>query len=209
MLFRSIPLTGKLPGSPETRISFPDICKSVTEPCVLNPLLFNGHLQTIWGSARPNDHPIYYKRQIFVADGGDDGSFAVDFVVERNDDERDPELPKRTTLLDDKAFGALPSTDNNPMLVILHGVSGGSQEPFIRGMIATLIAQNGRNEKPWKACVVNSRGCGRSKLTSQLIYNGRATWDLRQTASWLREKFPNRPLFAVGMSLGANLLTNV
>ncbi|OBT96265.1 hypothetical protein VE01_05859 [Pseudogymnoascus verrucosus] len=94
------------------------------------------------------------------------------------------------------------------MLVVLHGVSGGSHESFIREMIATLIAQNGKGERNWEACVVNSRGCARSKISSQLMYNGRATWDLRQTANWLGEKFPNRPLFAAGISLGANLLTN-
>ncbi|KFZ20096.1 hypothetical protein V501_00296 [Pseudogymnoascus sp. VKM F-4519 (FW-2642)] len=166
-------------------------------------------MQTIWTNAMRNDFPIYYKRKIFITDGEDDnGSFAVDFVAVRNVDEGDPALPKRTTLLTDVELDKLTSTDRRPMLVVLHGVSGGSHESFIREMIATLIAQNGKGERNWEACVVNSRGCARSKISSQLMYNGRATWDLRQTANWLGEKFPNRPLFAAGISLGANLLTN-
>jgi predicted alpha/beta-fold hydrolase len=47
-----------------------------------------------------------------------------------------------------------------------------------------------------------------SKITSSVLYNARATWDCRQTVSWLRKKFPNRPLFGIGFSLGANILTN-
>ncbi|EHL01640.1 putative esterase [Glarea lozoyensis 74030] len=41
-----------------------------------------------------------------------------------------------------------------------------------------------------------------------ILYNARATWDCRQTVKWLRKKFPNRPLFGIGFSLGANILTN-
>ncbi|KFZ22826.1 hypothetical protein V502_02691 [Pseudogymnoascus sp. VKM F-4520 (FW-2644)] len=144
-------------GSARTFISFPDLCKSVTQRCALNPFLFNGHMQTIWTNAMRNDSPIYYKRKIFIAGGeGDNGSFAVDFVVDGNVDEGDPALPKRTTLLTDIELDKLTSTDRRPMLVVLHGVSGGSHESFIREMIATLIAQNGKDERNWEACVVNS-----------------------------------------------------
>jgi predicted esterase len=30
-----------------------------------------------------------------------------------------------------------------------------------------------------------------------------------QVINWARDTFPNRPLFAIGFSLGANILTNV
>lgn len=61
----------------------------------------------------------------------------------------------------------------------------------------------------WEACVVNSRGCARSKITTGVLYNARATWDVRQVVNWLRKSFPNRPLFGIGYSLGANILVNV
>lgn len=32
---------------------------------------------------------------------------------------------------------------------------------------------------------------------------------MRQVIRWLRKTFPNRPLFAIGYSLGANILVNV
>jgi len=47
------------------------------------------------------------------------------------------------------------------------------------------------------------------KITSSILFNARATWDCRQTVKWLRKTFPNRPLYGIGFSLGANILTNV
>jgi uncharacterized protein len=60
----------------------------------------------------------------------------------------------------------------------------------------------------WEACVVISRGCSMTTLTSTVLYNARSTWDIRQTVNWLRRTFPNRPLFGCGFSLGANMITN-
>lgn len=57
--------------------------------------------------------------------------------------------------------------------------------------------------------MVNSRGCAKSKITTGVLYNARATWDVRQVVHWLRKTFPNRPLFGIGFSLGANILVNV
>ena len=82
--------------------------------------------------------------------------------------------------------------------------SGGSHEVYLRHAIAPLV-----KEGKWEICVVNSRGCAMSKITSGVLYNARATWDVRQAVKWLRSKYPNRPLFGLGFSLGANILTNV
>ena len=125
------------------------------------------------------------------------------------------------------------SLDRKPMLVVLHGLSGGSHEVYLRHVIAPLVphgtkdassspvigeAEGGsgtRTEETtdqglgWEVIVLNARGCARSKITSNILFNARATWDVRQMVSWLREKFPNRPLFGIGFSLGANILTNV
>lgn len=89
------------------------------------------------------------------------------------------------------------------MVVVLHGLSGGSHEIYLRHVLKPLA------EAGWEGCVVNSRGCAGSGITTGLLYNARATWDVRQVVEWLRERFPNRPLFGVGFSLGANILVNV
>ena len=99
-------------------------------------------------------------------------------------------------------FRELGSDDSRPTLVVLHGLGGGSGELYIRETLDS-VSRTGK----WESCVVISRGCSRTKLTSNLFYNAAATWDLEQTVHWLRETFPNRPLYGLGFSLGANILT--
>ena len=161
--------------------------------------------------------PVSYKRQIFSAeDPRFEGTFAVDFVVSAAPNEPDTTLPPRTTYYSDKEFANIGSDDDRPMLITLHGLSGGSHEVYLRHVLAPLVAAaTGKVEDgevataDWEALVVNSRGCAMSEITTGVLYNARATWDIRQVVKWCRKTFPNRPLFGVGYSLGANILTNV
>ncbi|KAL9099196.1 MAG: hypothetical protein Q9163_005272 [Psora crenata] len=78
------------------------------------------------------------------------------------------------------------SEDDTPMIVMLHGLSGGSHEIYLRHTLKPMT------DAGWKACVVNSRGCAKSKITSGILYNARATWDVRQT--YLAEEGSDCPL---------------
>ncbi|KAJ9237562.1 hypothetical protein DTO169E5_5148 [Paecilomyces variotii] len=202
----------------KSHISLADICRAATpSSCQLNPLLFNGHLQTAYTTIKSHDIPIYYKRRMFQADNPQySGQFAIDFVVEPYETPTDPEvtdaarrytlpsgLPPRTAFFTADEFASLPSSDSKPMLVMLHGLSGGSHELYLRHVVAPLAAS-----RRWEICVVNSRGCAQTKINSGVLYNARATWDVRQAVKWLRKTFPNRPLFGIGFSLGANILAN-
>lgn len=185
-------------------ISISDFCRAVTPPCRLNPLLFNGHLQTFWTVVKNQDVSIYYKRKVFEAeDLTYAGAFAVDFVVEPYEG-TESDMPPRTTHYSEDEFKDIGSLDTKPMLVTLHGLSGGSHELYLRHVLAPLV-----KDGAWAACVVNSRGCAMSKITSGVLYNARATWDVRQVVKWLKKTFPNRELYGIGFSLGANILTNV
>ena len=186
-------------------------CQKVTPPCNLNPLLFNGHLQTFWTAiGRSYDIPIYYKRWIFEAEEERfRGEFCVDFVVRKGDADgkgAKEGLPPRTSYYTNEEFESLGSPDDTrPMLITLHGLSGGSHEIYLRHVLWPMVQE----EKGWEACVVNSRGCAKSRITSGVLYNARATWDIRQVVKWCRRRWPKRPLFGIGYSLGANILVNV
>ncbi|CAJ2508005.1 Uu.00g091910.m01.CDS01 [Anthostomella pinea] len=184
------------------------ICQATVPPCQLNPLLFNGHAQTCWTATKSHGPPIHYRRRIFKADNAEfNGSFAVDFAVVDKEPgsevEVDESLPPRTTYFTEAELFKMGSEDTRPMLVILHGLSGGSHEVYLRHAIAPLV-----DGGEWEACVINSRGCAKSKITTGLLYNARATWDTRQVVKWLRKTYPNRPLFGLGFSLGACILSN-
>lgn len=151
------------------------VVKKVTPPCHLSPLLFNGHLQTLWTAIDTTGPAVYYKRRIFESNRTEfTGSFAVDFVVPKFE-QIEEELPERTVYLTDGEFDNLRSVDSTPMAVVLHGLTGGSHESYLRHTISPLIGDGG-----WAACVVNSRGCARSQLTSNICYNACSTWDIRQ-----------------------------
>ena len=174
---------------------------------------------------------IHYKRRVFEAeDPKFAGHFAVDFVTAPPQDgdeageglKEDPmgighhRFPPRTTYFTNKEFENLQSEDTKPLLITLHGLSGGSFEVYLRHVLAPLVAQTSEGENAgglsggdWEALVVNSRGCAGSKITSSILYNARATWDVRQVVKWCRKTWPKRPLFAIGYSLGANILANV
>jgi predicted alpha/beta-fold hydrolase len=161
----------------------------------------------MWTAIKDEGQPIHYKRKVFQSDDpAYEGSFAVDFVVPPFS-EKSETLPARTVYFKDEEFERIDSLDSRPMLVTLHGLAGGSYEIDLKDVLAPLVTAQG--EKEWAACVVNSRGCAMHKITSNVLYNARATWDCRQVVRWLRSTFPNRPLFGIGFSLGANILTNV
>ncbi|KAH7117616.1 medium-chain fatty acid ethyl ester synthase/esterase-like protein 1 [Dendryphion nanum] len=183
--------------------SFSQLAKDVIPPCRLNPALFNGHLQTMYTAVKEAGPPVHYKRQIFQSTHPIyPGQYAVDFVVPPLDRPNDPSLPDRTTNFTATEFASLPSSDSTPMLICLHGLTGGSHEIYLRQVIAPLTASG------WESCVINARGCAMSTITTPELFNSRSTWDVRQLILYLREIFPSRPLYAVGFSLGANILTN-
>jgi len=204
---QSLPLQSKS-GQPTTLTS---LAQSSIPPCRLNPLLFNGHLQTMYTARKDPGPPIHYKRQIFQSTHSVyPGQFAVDFVVSAKDGEaalaqergKKEDLPERTTNFTPEEWDPIASDDAKPMLIALHGLSGGSHEVYLRETLAPLTSSG------WEACVVNGRGCALSKITTPQLFNSRSTWDVRQTILHLTSLFPNRPLYAVGFSLGANILTN-
>lgn len=230
------PLTLQTKNGPKR--AFPEICKDVVPACNLNPFLFNGHLQTAWTAMKFDGPAVHYKRRVFASeDEAFAGHFTVDFVVapppaapgkakdagpEDLGLREDPvgvghtELPPRTTYFTNKEFENLGSQDTKPLLITLHGLSGGSYETYLRHVLEPLVRATPEGEKAggisggeWEALVVNSRGCAGSKITSSILYNARATWDIRQVVKWCRKTWPKRPLFGIGYSLGANILTNV
>jgi predicted alpha/beta-fold hydrolase len=197
----TVPLSLK---SSEKTVPLHEFVKDLVPECKLHPMLFNGHLQTTWTAG---DTHVHYQRRIFESDNTRyPGQFAVDFVHHPETPlERDPTLPPRTNNFTEEEWTTFCDAENErPLLICMHGLSGGSHEQYVRHMIQPLTKPG----SGWDACVINGRGCAWSKLSTPVLFNARATWDMRQFVKMLRKTFPKRKLFGVGYSLGANIMTN-
>jgi predicted alpha/beta-fold hydrolase len=89
-----------------------------------------------------------------------------------------------------------------PVLVLMSGIAGGSHDKYLKHFLKRARARGFR-------CVAfNCRGTSESPLTTPQFYSASYTGDIRHVVNTLRERYPDAPLFAIGWSLGANILTN-
>ncbi|RUS21234.1 Alpha/Beta hydrolase protein [Endogone sp. FLAS-F59071] len=148
---------------------------------ISTPWLFNGHLQTAYASyfnQTQTGYDIKYERKLL--DTPDGGQIAIDWAP----------------VLADKPF------DDTPTLVFLHGLTGGSHESYIRGLLEVVT----RSPYNYRGVVVNFRGCAESKLLTPQLYCGAYTDDLRLALKYIRSEIPNAKLMGIGWSLGSNVL---
>ncbi|MDR6715391.1 putative alpha/beta-fold hydrolase [Pseudomonas hunanensis] len=134
--------------------------------------LANPHLQTLWGPLWRKLPAFERKRErLWLADG--------DF-------------------LDLDWHG--PHQLDAPLVLVLHGLTGSSSSPYVKGLQQALQARG------WASVALNWRGCsGEPNLLARSYHSG-ASEDLAETIRHLRAQRPLAPLYAVGYSLGGNVL---
>ncbi|CAG8765068.1 1445_t:CDS:2, partial [Ambispora leptoticha] len=140
----------------------------------------NGHFQTAYAAYAKFDHihHIEYERNLIPTPDG--GQFSLDW----------------TPTLAEKPF------DDTPTIVVLHGLTGGSHESYIRCVLEVLT----KPPHNYRAVVFNNRGCAKSQLLSPQLYCAAYTDDLRIALEYIQKCIPKAKLFAIGFSLGANIL---
>lgn len=87
-----------------------------------------------------------------------------------------------------------------PLAVLLHGLAGSSESPYVRG-IAEALRRRGV-----LSVAVNFRGCGGEPNRRARAYHSGETGDLEALLAGLGERYPGRLLRVVGTSLGGNVL---
>ncbi|WRT66465.1 uncharacterized protein IL334_003424 [Kwoniella shivajii] len=145
----------------------------------------NGHAQTIYSAVADfsKDDQITYQRQLLrVPDGG---TIGLDIY---------PPLSVN-----------LPKTA--PVILINHGLTGGSHESYVRNIVLWLTKPVEEGGLGARAGVVNFRGCASTPLTSPHLYSTGSTIDLHTSVLYLSTLFPASPMFGVGFSLGAAVMT--
>jgi uncharacterized protein len=89
---------------------------------------------------------------------------------------------------------------DSPIVVLLHGLQGSAQSPYIRGMTRALMRRGMR------AVVMHFRGCSGEPNRLPRGYHSGDTADLAHLVEQLRAREPRAPLAAIGYSLGGNVL---
>ncbi|XVF51217.1 hypothetical protein PTKIN_Ptkin04bG0167000 [Pterospermum kingtungense] len=139
-------------------------------------IAWNQHVETTFAAFfRSVPHVRLRRECLRVKDGG---TVALDWVS--GDDRR---------LLPD-----------SPILILMPGLTGGSQDSYVRYML-TKAKCNG-----WRVVVFNSRGCGGSPVTTSQFYSASFVGDTCEVVEHVGSRYPEANLYAAGWSLGANIL---
>ena len=132
--------------------------------------LSHPHVQTVLGSWRRVPRPAWRRERIELADG--------DFLDVDHVD----------------------AADASVHVLVLHGLGGSSDAPYVRGVVQALSAAG------YGVSALNFRGCSGEPNRLARAYHSGETGDLLLVAERLRAAHPGRRLYAVGFSLGGNAL---
>jgi predicted alpha/beta-fold hydrolase len=138
----------------------------------------NGHLQTIYAALTASYYKskVSYERVILTAEDG--GKISVDW------EGSEPQSPMK-----------------RPILLILHGLTGGSHESYVQDLILALKPHG------FQCVVFNFRGCSGSEIVTPQLYSASYTQDLDLVVNHVKRKVgQNSMLLGAGYSLGANIL---
>ncbi len=91
-------------------------------------------------------------------------------------------------------------TGEQPLVLLLHGLTGSSQSGYIKGLQLALLKQGLRS------AAVNFRGCSGQANNRARCYHSGETQDIQFVYQTLRQREPDTPMAAVGFSLGGNVL---
>lgn len=112
--------------------------------------------------------------------------------------------PERLELPDgdfvDLAWTADAAPDTSPLVAIFHGLEGDIASPYAAGILKQIVAGG------MAGVLMHFRGCSGEPNRLKRAYHAGETGDIRHLLGLLGERFPGRPLMAVGYSLGANAL---
>lgn len=89
-----------------------------------------------------------------------------------------------------------------PWVVVLHGLEGSRHSPYAAGMLAAVAARG------WQGVLMHFRGCSGEPNRLARSYHSGDTGDIGHVLACLRVRAPERPLAAVGYSLGGSVLLN-
>ncbi|KAI3445597.1 hypothetical protein Pfo_002262 [Paulownia fortunei] len=185
--FRGQPVTLTFNPSSQLYRDVVSKCRVLHGRYLSTPWLCSPHLQTTFVHYFGNPPVVNYRRQLFTTSDG--GTIALDWVI-------NAEVKKPAIQVND----AVQHDDRNPIIIIIPGLASASDSAYVKHL-AFKMAKRGYN-----VVVSNHRGLGGVPITSDVFYTAARTEDLRSVIHHIHCQYPEAPLFAVGTSVGANIL---
>lgn len=90
--------------------------------------------------------------------------------------------------------------DTSPIVIVLHGLEGSFESFYAKRMMNSTFNQG------WTSVLMHFRDCGEKRNRKLKSYHSGQTSDLAEFVDYLSSEFPNRPIYAIGFSLGGNVL---
>ena len=83
---------------------------------------------------------------------------------------------------------------------MLPGICGDGLSAYCINVARSCIKEN------YGCIIINHRGCADTKLLTPITYHGGSSFDAKEAFTYIQEKYPDLPLYSIGISLGANIL---
>ncbi|GMP79187.1 hypothetical protein CsSME_00034834 [Camellia sinensis var. sinensis] len=187
LVFRGSPVTLTYNSCSEIYQGVASKCRILHGRYLTTPWLSSPHIQTTFLNFFGRPPAFCYRRQIFHTSDG--GTIALDWLM--SSDVSGDAIYRNSSISKD---------DTTPIMVVIPGLTSDSTSPYIKH-IAFNTAKRG-----WNVVVGNHRGLGGISVTSDCFYNAGWTEDTREVIHYLHHEYAKAPLFAVGTSIGANIL---
>lgn len=89
---------------------------------------------------------------------------------------------------------------DTPVVILFHGLTGSYKSPYIQGSMKEL------KEAGFNSVLMHFRGCSGKENLKPRSYHSGDTQDAYEFISSIKTRYPQAKIFAVGFSLGANML---
>ena len=87
-----------------------------------------------------------------------------------------------------------------PIVILFHGLAGSYKSPYIQGTMEKLA------EAGFASVLMHFRGCSTEINILPRAYHSGETGDAKEWISSVKQRYPHSKLFAIGYSLGGNML---